>query len=280
VSELKPFPAPSTASLQDGYTFANVDRQLEFDRIRRIEAMFDPASRRLLDACGLAPGARCLEIGAGAGSIALWLAERAGEQGEVVAVDLDASFLRASLPTTSRVRVVEGDARRALASAHFDLVHARYVLVHNADWESLLDAIVASLRPGAALLVEEPEFTAAKAGFGADASAFDRVNAAICAMFRGASKDPMLGVRLPAALEQRGLRVECTENHTPLCRGGDPVAAMMAMSTRQLRGRYLATGLVDESDLEGYLRFASDPTAWGIYYATISVLARKGAAPQ
>ncbi len=50
---------------------------------------------------------------------------------------------------------------------------------------------------------------------------------------------------------------------------------MMAMSTAQLGPKYLATGLVDKDDLAGYARFAADPSARGIYYATIGVLARK-----
>jgi len=60
-----------------------------------------------------------------------------------------------------------------------------------------------------------------------------------------------------------------------LCRGGDPIAAMMALSARQLREKYLATGLVTDAELEGYLRFASDPRAWGIYYATLIASARR-----
>ncbi len=50
---------------------------------------------------------------------------------------------------------------------------------------------------------------------------------------------------------------------------------MMAMSTAQLGAKYVATGLVDEGDLAGYARFAADPGAWGVYYATVGVLARK-----
>ena len=258
-----------------GYTFAGVDRAQELERLRRIERIFDSASQRLLDAADLSLGARCLEIGAGAGSIAAWLAERVGDEGEVVAVDLDASFLRAcSLP--ARVRIIESDVRRAaLVGSHFDAAHGRYVLVHNADWEALVDAVIAALKPGGAVVLEEPDFTLAKACTGNDARAFDRVNAAICAMFRDAGKDPALGIRLPCALEARGLRVERTDNSAPLCRGGDPLASMMAMSTTLLGPKYVATGLVDQDDLAGYARFAADPSAWGIYYATIGVLARK-----
>ena len=50
---------------------------------------------------------------------------------------------------------------------------------------------------------------------------------------------------------------------------------MMAMSTRQLRTKYLATAVVCNDDLDGYLRFAADPASWGVYYATVSVAQRK-----
>lgn len=41
------------------------------------------------------------------------------------------------------------------------------------------------------------------------------------------------------------------------------------------RRRLLATGIVGQSDLERYCRFADDPNTWAIYYATIAVNGRK-----
>lgn len=258
------------------YTFAGVDPRVELDRLRRIEAIFDGGSVRLLEAAGIRAGARCLEMGAGAGSMAAWLGKHVGDAGEVVAVDLDTSFLRSSLAEASNVRWVEGEARQVLRGSAFDLIHARYVLVHNSDWEALLDAALDALEPGGVIALEEPDFTVARAAAGADAGPFDRVNAAICAMFRTAAREPSLGIRLPGELARRGLRVERVENDAPLCRGRDPVAAMMAASTEQLRGKYVATGLVTEVDIEGYLRFAADAESWGVYYGTVRALARKG----
>src|SRR3546814_9563002 len=44
---------------------------------------FDPLSRRRREL--VQPGWRCLEVGAGRGSMAVWLVEQVGESGEVVA---------------------------------------------------------------------------------------------------------------------------------------------------------------------------------------------------
>jgi ubiquinone/menaquinone biosynthesis C-methylase UbiE len=38
------------------------------------------------------PGWRCLEVGAGRGSMAVWLAQRVGPSGHVVATDVDVGF--------------------------------------------------------------------------------------------------------------------------------------------------------------------------------------------
>ena len=59
------------------YPFDQGWRQ-ERDRLRALEALFDSATTRRLAGLGLRDGRRCLEVGAGTGSIARWLAMRVG----------------------------------------------------------------------------------------------------------------------------------------------------------------------------------------------------------
>lgn len=261
---------------ESSYVFAGSERARELERLRRIEGFFDPGSWRLLKASGMGPGWSCLEVGAGAGSIASWMAERVGQEGEVVAVDLDVGFMDASrLPG---VRIIEGDIRQLnFHAARFDVVHARYVLIHNADFQDLLDAMLAALKPGGRLVIEEPDFTAARGASGPNIEAFDRVNQSILAMYQADGKDPGLGLRLPAILTSRGLAIEAVENEVPLCPGGHPLSEIMSLSAAQLQDKYLATGRISEEDLAGYARFAADPAAWGIYYGTVGAVARKPA---
>lgn len=256
------------------YTFSDVESTRELERLRRIELIFDPGSRRRLEIAGIVRGWRCLEVGAGAGSVAAWMAECVGAEGEVVAVDLDVQFLDAS--RMPGVRIVKGDLRELeLPTERFDTVHARYVLVHNPDYGKLLDVMLRALKPGGCLVLEEPDFTAARGVRGADREAFDRVNQAILAMFQAGGKDPSMGLQLPAVLADRGLALELVDNEVPLCQGGHPIADVMSRSAIQLRTKYLATGRINEEDLAGYARFAADPTSWGIYYGTVGVIARK-----
>ncbi len=94
-------------------------------------------------------------------------------------------------------------------------------------------------------------------------------------MYATLRMDYQLGLKLPALMQLRGLQRLTVENDAPLCAGGSGIATVMKLSTEQLREKYLATGVVRQSDLERYCRFADDPNSWAIYYATIAVNGRK-----
>ena len=59
-------------------------------RFDALEETFDELTTRHLGRIGVEPGWRCLELGAGGGSIAVWLATQVGPAGRVVATDIDA----------------------------------------------------------------------------------------------------------------------------------------------------------------------------------------------
>jgi ubiquinone/menaquinone biosynthesis C-methylase UbiE len=128
--------------------------QQELGRLRSLEDLFDPASRRHLAALGVGPGWRCLEVGCGAGSLALWLADQVGPDGHVLATDLDPRFLQGHGRTNLEAR------RHDLLSdplepASFDLVHARAVVEHVADRKRALARLAAALKPGGWLVLED-----------------------------------------------------------------------------------------------------------------------------
>ena len=258
-----------------GYVFGDAEHQRELERLRALERAFDPETQRWLRASGVREGWRCIEVGAGAGSIARWLHEVVGRQGQVVAVDLDTRFL--AEVATAGVEVVSGDVRDAgLATGTADLIHARFVLIHQTDPGSVLQAMLRALRAGGRLVLEEPDFTMARplAGSPERRAAFARVNRAIENMFERRGMDPGFGARLPGLLHELGLEPLIAEAAAPIDRGGGPVAAMMAMSTRELRERYLETGLASATDLEGYLAFADDPACWATYHGVVRASAR------
>jgi len=98
--------------------------QKERARLSALESLFDHASRRILSDLGVGRGWRCLEVGCGAGGVALWLADQVGETGRVVATDLDTRFLeghgRANLDVRAHNIVTD-----AIDEDAFDLIASR-----------------------------------------------------------------------------------------------------------------------------------------------------------
>src|SRR5215469_8587838 len=109
-------------SSEPGYRLPSRGRQKhEDDRLGLLEWIFDPLSRRRREL--VRPGWRVLEVGAGRGSMAAWLAERVGPAGQVVATDIDCRYLeRLDLPNLQVVQhnIVE-DPVDVLGPGSFDL---------------------------------------------------------------------------------------------------------------------------------------------------------------
>jgi len=258
------------------YVFDGTHHDAELERLRALEVVFDPATRDCLRATGLASGWRCLEVGAGAGSIARWLGETVGEKGNVLAVDVNVRFL--SMISMANLEVRETDiGTTTLEPGSVDLVHARFVLIHVPQWMEALAAMIAALKPGGWIVLEEPDFSSSRSLAGPPnlRRGFENVHKAIEAMFRQRGMDYAFGTHLPALLQQHGFESISIENDARIAAGGTPHARMMSMSTFQLAEKYVATGLATQEDIETYGRFASDPTCWATYHATIRGLARK-----
>ena len=86
-----------------------------------------PSTTRHLDRLGITAGWRCWEVGAGGPSVPTWMAGRVGLSGEVLATDIDISWIaNAAAFDVLRHDVAADDGPRA----RFDLVHARLVLTH------------------------------------------------------------------------------------------------------------------------------------------------------
>src|SRR5215510_1657001 len=114
------------------YILSHTTDTFERERLSLLEHIEDPLSQRWLAALGIQPGWRCLEVGAGHGSIARWLAAQVGPQGWVVATDLNPRFLtELQLPN---VEVRRHDIRtEPLEAGRYDLAHCRAVLSHLPD---------------------------------------------------------------------------------------------------------------------------------------------------
>lgn len=261
---------------QRGYLFHDASAGAELERLRMLESVFDDKTRALLLSAGALRGLHCLEVGAGAGSVAAWLSSEVGpDAGGVTAIDTNVRFLEWLRP---RVHVVEGELGVISATTElFDVAHARYVLIHNANPGAVLDAMLRALKPGGLLVLEEPDFSAAQAFVGPSdlRQGFDNVQRAIQETFSGRRMDYSFGRSLPGLVADRASSLVSLEYDCAAQRGGSGLAMMMRLSTLALQEKYIATGYATSTDITAYAEFAAMPCCWATYYATVRVVARK-----
>lgn len=125
----------------------------DLNRLKVIQEAMDQFTQEVITAVSPA-GGRSLEIGAGAGSIARWLATR-NPHGTVEALDITVDNLQDDLP--HNLTVTQADiSESTYPEAVFDLVHARFVLSHLPNRDELVKKISSWLRPGGHLVITEP----------------------------------------------------------------------------------------------------------------------------
>ena len=253
------------------YMFERHPADQELARLQMIEEALDPVTIPHLETTGLRSGDRCLELGAGAGSIMKWMGEVVGASGRVVGVDRDTRYIQhlADPP----FQIIEGNFPDLKLDELFDLVHCRYVLIHNRTSPEILKNLCRHLRPGGCLIAEEPDFTSAKLLTRTGDAARQRVNNAICRMFENLGLNPGYGLELPRKVAAEGLQVVATDARLHLARGGSPMGRMMAASQQTLAAKLVATGEVTEAEIEEYVRDSQHSESWTIYYCTVSVVA-------
>ena len=224
------------------------------DRFGALSALFDPGTFRHVDALGIAPGWRCWEVGAGGPAVPNGLRARVGSDGRVLATDLETRWLAGRVDPGIEV-AVHDVAHDDPPDGGFDLVHARLVLLHVPERVEAVRRMVAALRPGGWLLIEDydvglqPLLCPDEAG--ADQRLANRVKAEFRQLLLDRGADTDLGRRLPRMFRDAGLVVVGADAYFPLALPG--VAVLESANVRQVRDGLVARGSVSEADVDRYL---------------------------
>jgi SAM-dependent methyltransferase len=240
------------------YVFDNAHGETR-ERFPALSDLYDDETIRCLQAIGVAPGWRCLEVAAGGGSIAQWLAGQVGPSGRVLATDLDTRFLESLADPALEVRRHD-IVRDPLPDPAFDLVHARLVLVHLPERERALAKMIGALKPGGWLVCEEfdslsmaadparhPHECALKAQ-----AAMQRVMAS-----RGANT--RYGRDLAARLRAGGLVDIRARGRMDMWQGGSAGARLFRANIEQQREELLRIGWLTQAELDDDLAHLDDP---------------------
>ncbi|WP_369354995.1 trans-aconitate 2-methyltransferase [Streptomyces sp. cg2] len=244
------------------------DTPHERDRLEAIQRNVDAFTTGILQGLPLQASWHCLELGAGAGSIAYWLAENC-PQGRVVAVDLDTRHLDAG--RAANLQIQQADITSGgYEPGSFDLIHARYLYCHLPTREAMVERAARWLAPGGWLVIEEPYHLPAETS---PFPAVQRLLTAYQRMYREHGADMAWARGLPALLARSGLtEVSFTGNLG--CMGGldkDRWRPLISQAAPAL----LAEGLVTEGDLGEFSALLDDPAFIDIPQVTISAWGRR-----
>ena len=237
------------------YRLAGKGREhAEDERLHLLEAIFDPASQRRRSL--VQPGWRCLEVGAGRGSMVLWLAEQVGDRGHVVATDVDVTYLEhLSLPPNVEIRrhnILE-DSLETLGAGSFDMVSSRLMLFWLAGrQERAISRMVECLRPGGWLVDEDGDWGTVVPVDPAYAL-YERFHQIWRhgQWWADRGYDPVFGRKLPALFERCGLRHIAHEASAEVTRGTTPWAQWWLQTLEVMRTTDAAiAGLTDSQKAE------------------------------
>jgi SAM-dependent methyltransferase len=250
------------------YLFADDQRA----RLKAAEDLLDAGTIQILQRVGVDAGWRCLEVGAGGGSIARWLAERVTPTGRVVATDINTRDL--DVGEHAELEVGQHDiVNDALEESTFDLIHARLVLEHIPQRDKVFLKLVTALRPGGWLVVEDTDYVSGVPISERGARDHEHTQSVRLQAFAAAGVDHTLGRQLPARLRALGLEEVANEGRVWVMEGGSPGARWFRLSLDHLRTRLVGDGKLTDEEVDRMLDFFEDPhwsafspiimSAWG-----------------
>ena len=153
---------PESGMTGDAYAMGRSEAETE--RLIRQSGFYAPFTRRMFERAGLGPGMRVLDVGTGAGDVALMAAEIVGTSGGVVGVDrnpevLETARARAVAAGLTNATFVEGNAAELEPDAGFHAAVGRLVLMHQTEPAETLRSVAAAVRPGGLVAFQEYNVT-------------------------------------------------------------------------------------------------------------------------
>jgi SAM-dependent methyltransferase len=145
-------------------TYALGRSAAETERLIRQSQIYGPFTRQFFATVGITAGMKVLDVGSGAGDVALLLAELVGPRGAVVGVEMNPTIIetaraRVRAAGWTRITFLEGDVQDIGLDDDFDAVVGRWVLMYLPEPVTALRGLVDHVRPGGIVAFQENDFT-------------------------------------------------------------------------------------------------------------------------
>lgn len=261
--------------LTNAYALSN-SWEREQRRLQLLEELLDPLTFARVGSLPVAPGWRCLEVGAGLGSVTRWLCDRVGSAGWVLATDIDPRFVETIHHPALEVRChdirVDG-----LPAGGFDLIHTRAVLEHLPERNEIIGRLVEALRPGGWLVIED--FDEGGVGFTGPES-YRQAMEAMLGQLSACGADFRWARHLGSRFADHGLVDIRVEGQILFTSGSSPVADLLELTWGQLFGDVEDdNGTGGRSVFRAALAALRDPGTWASLPVVIGAVGRLPASP-
>lgn len=238
----------------DGYGVEDDEVEIERRRLGLLAEARDPKTIEQLERCGVQEGWRCLEVGAGAGTISAWLGERVGSTGSVLSTDIDLRF-HIDVPDNVEVRV--HDIVNDDLPGPFNLIHARAVLQHIPEREAVFARLIAALAPGGWLVVEDGTFKS----FGEQPvpEPYGKIHRLMASAATTDWRDPELGLRLLDWFRNSELVDVDLEGDAWVMRHGEAGGDWWFLAVERAGPRLVEYGLITTDEFDAALAQIREP---------------------
>jgi len=236
-----------------------------------------------MEMLGVSSGWKCLDVGAGYGSITRWLEERVSSDGKVVTTELRPELHRATGDTVEiRQHNILTDE---LENDYYDMVHCRLLLEHLSEPEKALSNMAKAVKPGGWLLIEELDGLIRPVFDSLDEDAdfyYKFLNQASGIQIRLRYFDVEFGRKVRRLMEQLEFQNVGSEGTTRIVRGGEPLAKWDVMSYKALVERLQDEFIEEEKTLfkEGFDKLISLLENPSFYYVSSPLFSAWGRKPE
>jgi ubiquinone/menaquinone biosynthesis C-methylase UbiE len=246
----------------------------EPERLRLMSDILDASSRFHLERLGLGRGWRCLEVGAGNGSLSAWIADQVGPEGLAIATDLNPDLLKDASGKHLEIRgfdVVDEEP----PDGPFDLVLGRALLHHLPQRRDVVAKMARWVRPGGWILLQEPDFYPTGTVEPEEQRRFWQ------GFLKWAEQhriDYFVGRKIAPWLQEEGLEEVSAEGHTTLYNGGSAYARWWQLGIAEVADQLLDQGATQSATLDEFFWLYDHPSYWTMTIAFTAVTAHRSEA--
>lgn len=207
------------ASYEDDYMMGRTESETR--RLVRQSGFYGRFTWSLLTRAGIEPGMTVLDVGTGAGDVALLAADLVGPRGRVVGLDenpevLETARERAREADLANVEFVEGDGRSLHDDGSFAAVVGRFVLMYQPEPSETLRALAGHVRPGGIVAFQEMNPFSDRGVSAAPTPLWDRAVGWLHRVIERAGIETEMGHKLYHAYLEAGLTAPTMESHAPV----------------------------------------------------------------